>query len=334
MTPGAVATQLGLVGPTAIGKSSIAIEVARRLGDIEIITIDSMQVYRGMDIGTAKPTPQERQGVPHHLIDLVDVDENFTLQAFQEAAKTAIAGVQARGNRPMLVGGTGLYLRAVIDNLTLPGQFPEVRAQLESDPDTAALYAQLAARDPLAASRMEPGNRRRIIRALEVTLAREQPFSSFGPGLASYLPTDWDVVVLELDRQALRSRIEQRFQAQMQAGFLDEVRALACRPGGLGRTAAQALGYRQLLDALQAEDLPSAPSDDLANAETDIAMRYAPAVDEAVRATHRFARRQRAWFGRDPRLTPLDATDPHEVVTALLQRWGNHASQAPEAVRD
>ncbi|HMJ76921.1 MAG TPA: tRNA (adenosine(37)-N6)-dimethylallyltransferase MiaA, partial [Iamia sp.] len=174
---------VALVGTTASGKSGLALEVARALPDVELVSIDSMQVYRGMDIGTASPTPAERAEVPHHLVDIADPWEEWSLARFQAAASEVLADVAARGKRAVLVGGTGLYLRAVIDGLALPGQHPEVRAELEADPDTRALHRRLADLDPLAASRMEPDNRRRVVRALEVTLGSGRPFSSYGPGL-------------------------------------------------------------------------------------------------------------------------------------------------------
>lgn len=325
MTDAVPATRLGLVGPTAVGKSAIAIEVARRLGDVEILTIDSMQVYRGMDIGTAKPTVDERMGVAHHLLDLVDVDEPFTLRDFQIAATEAVAAIEARGNRPLLVGGTGLYLRAVMDDLDIPGRYPEVREALEADPDTAQLHARLADLDPVAAARMEPSNRRRVIRALEVTIGSGRPFSTFGPGLETHPPTDWDVVALAVDRDLLADRIAARLASQMDAGFFEEVAALARRPGGVGRTAAQALGYRQLLDHLgHARD------------EYDVARPpdLDEALDETLRATRRLARRQRSWFRRDPRLTPMDATDLAAVIAALTIRWENRSARRATAMRE
>ncbi|HEX8804575.1 MAG TPA: tRNA (adenosine(37)-N6)-dimethylallyltransferase MiaA, partial [Acidimicrobiales bacterium] len=169
-----------LVGTTASGKSALALAVARRRPDVELVSVDSMQVYRGMDVGTAKPTPAERAEVPHHMIDVADPWDDFTVTRFQAGVRAALAGVDARGHRALLVGGTGLYLRAVVDDLDIPGRFPAARAELEAEPDTPALHRRLAGLDPVAAGRMEPTNRRRVVRALEVTLGSGRPFSSYG----------------------------------------------------------------------------------------------------------------------------------------------------------
>lgn len=276
------------------------------LGDVEIVTVDSMQVYRGMDIGTAKPDPTMRAEVPYHLLDLVDPADTFTVRDFQDRARAVVAAIEQRGRRPLLVGGTGLYLRAVVDELEIPGRWPEIRAALEADDDLAGLHRRLAARDPVAAGRIEPGNRRRIVRALEVCLGSGRPFSSFGEGLDTYGATGWDLVGLRVDREVLAARIEERFQRQLDAGFLDEVRTLHARARPLGRTAAQALGYRPLLDHLEGDlTLPEAR-------------------DRAVAATRRFARRQRSWFERDPRITWFDVTTPDQrdrTRVGLSERW-------------
>jgi tRNA dimethylallyltransferase len=296
--------RLALVGCTATGKSAVALDVALRLGDLEIVTVDSMQVYRGMDIGTAKPTRDEQLLVPHHVLDVVDPADEFTVSEFQAAARDAIEDIEARGRRPLLVGGTGLYLRAVVDDLSIPGQFPVVRARLDAERDTAALHAQLAELDPLAASRMEPSNRRRVVRALEVSVGSGRPFSSFGPGLEAYPPTPYDLVGIERPVAEINERIAARYRQQVVGGFLDEVRALAATPGGPGRTASQALGYAELLAVVRGElDLDEA-------------------LDLAIVRTRRFARRQRSWFRRDPRITWLDAgPDPTLLVDALVGRW-------------
>jgi tRNA dimethylallyltransferase len=299
-------TRLALVGCTASGKSSVALAVATALGDLEIVTVDSMQVYRGMDIGTAKPTPAEQRAVPHHLLDLVDPADEFTVSEFQTAARAAIADIEARGRRPLLVGGTGLYLRAVVDDLVIPGQFPVVRTELDAEPDTAGLHERLQVLDPLAASRMEPSNRRRVVRALEVTLGSGRLFSSFGPGLDAYPVTAYDLVGLDRPVEVLNERVAARYRDQVAAGFVDEVRTLAAAPGGLGRTASQALGYAELLAVVRGD------------CELD------EALELATVRTRRFARRQRSWFRRDPRLTWFDVgpdPDPAPVVEALVRRW-------------
>jgi tRNA dimethylallyltransferase len=295
---------VALVGVTASGKSALAMELARRLGDVELVSVDSMQVYRGMDIGTAKPTVAERAEVPHHLLDLVDPWEPFDLHEFQQAVRAALADIERRGRRAILVGGTGLYLRSVVDDLELPGRYPDVVAELESDPDTGALHRRLTGLDPLAASRMEPTNRRRVVRALEVTLGSGRPFSSFGPGLEVYGPSRIDMVGLWRPRPVIAERIAARYAEQVEAGFVDEVRRLAGGPP-LSPTAAQALGYRELLAHLRGDCGLDA------------------ALDEAVRRTRRFARRQRVWFRRDPRITWFGAErDPMVVLPLLLRHLG------------
>ena len=245
-----------------------------------------MQVYRGMDIGTAKPSADDRADVAHHLIDLVGPDEEFTVVDFQAAAALAEAQVAAHGGRPVFVGGTGLYVRAVVDRLTAPPPLPRgAWPSLEAGPRPAALYERLRSLDPVAARRMEPTNRRRVVRALEVTIGSGRPFSSFGPGLLVYPDTPYRLVGVDCDRDLLDARIAARYRRQLDAGFVDEVRRLAGSPAGIGRTAAQALGYRELLAHVAGEvDLETA-------------------VDRAVHRTRRFARRQQRWFRRDPRIT-------------------------------
>jgi tRNA dimethylallyltransferase len=288
---------LVILGPTASGKSTLALEVAVRVPGAEIVSVDSMQVYRGMDIGTATPSAAERDAVPHHLVDLVSPEEEFTVGAFQRAARAVLDDLRGRGAVPLLVGGTGLHLRAVIDDLDIPGRFPAVRTELEADPDTEAMHRRLAELDPVAAGRMEPGNRRRVIRALEVTIGSDRPFSSYGAGLGTYAPSPFVQIGLRWPREELDRRIARRYEEQMEAGFLDEVRRLA--EAGLGRTAGQALGYRELLSHLTGE------------------CSLQEALDLAVRRTSRFARRQERWFRRDPRVRWLDAPVPAEAVVRV-----------------
>jgi len=275
--------------------------VARRGGGVEILSVDSMTVYRELDIGTAKPSAAVRAEIPHHLIDLVDPDEEFTVAQFQGAAAAALRGIDERGGRALLVGGTGLYVRAVVDDLALPGRWPAVRAGLEADAQEpgglAALYQRLTDLDPVAAARTTPTNERRIVRALEVTLGSGRPFSSFGPGLERYPPTRFVLIGLRFDPVAVDRRIEERFCAWMDASLLEEVKGLAARPAGLSRTARQALGYKELL------------------AHVEGGVPLAEAVTEAVRRTRSFARRQWAWFRRDPRIVWVDTHD--EAVGAL-----------------
>ena len=271
---------------------------------VEVLCVDSMQVYRGMDIGTAKPSPADQARVPHHLLDLVDAAEDFTVARYQGAAQLALAEIEGRGGRALLVGGTGLYFQAVVDRLTPPGRYPDVRLELEAEPDTAALHRRLEEIDPLAASRMLPSNRRRVIRALEVSVGSGRPFSTFGPGIGTYPATRFRIAGLWLPRALVGQRIDARFRAMLGSGLLDEVARLADRPGGLSRTARQALGYREVL----------------AHLEDGVPLESAAA--DAVRRTKAFARRQRVWWRRDPRITWFGAAEnPLAVIPALLGDW-------------
>jgi tRNA dimethylallyltransferase len=289
-----------LVGTTASGKSALALAVARRDPSVELVSVDSMQVYRGMDIGTAKPTSAERAAVPHHLLDIADPWDEFTVASFARRARGAVADIEARGRRALLVGGTGLYLRAVIDELAVPRRYPEARASVDAEPDTEALHRRLAELDPVAASRMEPTNRRRVVRALEVTVGSGRPFSSFGPGLETYPPSRFQLVGVELPFDAVAARIEARYHQQVAAGFVEEAARLLADRRGVSRTARQALGYRELFDHLAGE------------------CTLDEAIDLAVRRTRRFARRQRSWFRRDPRIRWLRADDPAELLEPLV----------------
>jgi tRNA dimethylallyltransferase len=295
---------VALVGVTASGKSALALDLAVRRGDCEIVSVDSMCVYRGMDIGTSKPDAAARRAVPHHLLDLVDPDEEFTLTEFQRAARAALEEIERRGRHALLVGGTGLYLRSVVDDLDIPGRYPEVAASLEAELDaggaeTADLHARLAELDPVGAARMEPTNRRRVVRALEVTLGAGRPFSEFGPGLEAYPASGVPQVGLEVEAGETDRRIAERFSAMVEAGLVDEVRGLASRPQGISRTARQALGYREVLAHVE----HGVPLDDC--------------LESAVRRTRQFARRQASWFRRDPRITW--SADPAEA-SELLER--------------
>jgi tRNA dimethylallyltransferase len=303
-----VTTHLALVGPTGSGKSALALAAAEAMGDVEIVSVDSMQVYRGMDIGTAKPTPAERAQVRHHLLDLVDPGEEYSVARFQAAARQAVAGIEARGRRALLVGGTGLYYHAIVDGLDLPGENPRLRAELEAraeDPDgLAVLYEELRCLDPLAASRVEPGNRRRVVRALEVVGTTGRPFSSFGPGLGS--PGGYHLPVVSaglwLPRAVGARRIAERVATMFVSGLVDEVRRLSA--GALSRTARQAIGYQEVLDLLAArESLEGARG----------------RIEDRTRA---LARRQRMWFRRDTRITWLGAGgNSLAVLPALLATW-------------
>jgi tRNA dimethylallyltransferase len=278
--------------------------VALQLGDIEIVTADSMQVYRGMDIGTAKPSPEEQSGIPHHMIDVADPSEAWDVARFVSEAKTVIAEIAARGKRPLFVGGTGLYVHALVDGFAVPGRWPEVAAELEQTASTSELHGRLVELDPPAAAKTGPVNRRRVLRALEVTIGSGRPFSSYGPGVGAFPPTTWRLAGVWLPREVVAGRIERRFAAMLEAGFADEVRALASRPAGLSRTARQALGYRELLS----------------HVEDGVALDEA--VVQAVRRTRQFARRQRMWWRRDPRVRWFGAPEnPLAILPALLGDW-------------
>jgi tRNA dimethylallyltransferase len=283
---------VAVIGPTASGKSAVAMAVARRLGDIDLVSVDAMQVYRGMDIGTAKPTRDERAEIAHHLIDLVAADSDFSVAEFQEHFAGVREALTATGRRGLLVGGTGLYHRVVVDGLTLPGQWPDLRAELEAEAAAVGpevLHRRLAEIDPAAAARMEPTNVRRVVRALEVCVGSGQSFSSFGPGLETHPPTDVVQIGLRWNRDVLAVRIERRVRDMVEAGFLDEVRALAAT--GMSRTARQALGYRELLDHVEGRTSLD------------------EAIDTTILRTRQFAVRQLRWFRRDPRIRWVDVVD-------------------------
>ena len=297
-----------VLGPTASGKSDVAMALARQRGDVEIIAVDAMQVYRGMDIGTAKPTPADQREVPHHGIDLVAAAATFTVSDFQRAAVAARAEIDAAGHVAVLVAGTGLYLTAVIDNLQLPGEWPALRAELEAEARTsgglAAMHARLAAVDPVAAARLEPGNERRIVRALEVCQGSGRPFSSFGPGTDAYPPITTPQIGLRWNRDALTRRVAARVHAMIERGLLKEVAVLLAAPGGLSRTARQALGYKELIDVVE----HGAP--------------LADAVEQIIVRTRQFAVRQERWFRRDPRIRWVDViTDPVAEALPVVQEY-------------
>ncbi len=281
---------LALVGPTASGKTELGVSLAEALG-AEIVSIDSMLVYRGMDIGTAKPTADQRRRVPHHLIDVAEPSEPFSVARFQEASLAAVGRIAAAGHRPMLVGGSGLYFRAVVDELEFPGTDPETRADLERQAEVlgaAHLYERLAALDPLAAGRIEPGNVRRTVRALEVAAITGRPFSSFADAWVNYPQERVRVAGVRMPRPILTARIDRRARAMVEAGWVDEVRALVERGFGGWLTSTQAIGYAELARHLEGR------------------LSLDEAVEVTVRRTGSLARRQLAWFRRDPRVRWFD----------------------------
>ncbi|MEP7203830.1 MAG: tRNA (adenosine(37)-N6)-dimethylallyltransferase MiaA [Ilumatobacteraceae bacterium] len=293
------APPLVILGPTASGKSDVAMVLARRHPEVEVVAVDAMQVYRRMDIGTAKPSLDDRTAVQHHCVNLVDASDEFTVSDFAEAADEALEEINARHSRAVLVAGTGLYLRSVTDPMEVPGRWPDVRAQLEDRADVEGvegLHAQLASLDPIAASKMEPTNTRRVVRALEVTLGSGRPFSSFGPGVDVYPPTRFQQFGLRWPRPLLTKRITERVHRMIDDGLITEVQSLA--EGPISRTARQALGYRELFDFL------------------DGACTLDVAIDTIITRTRQFAVRQERWFRRDPRIRWIDIDDD-PVATAL-----------------
>jgi tRNA dimethylallyltransferase len=291
---------VAVVGPTATGKSQLGIALAEAL-DGEVVNADAMQLYRGMDIGTAKVTSAERRGVPHHLLDVLDVTETASVAAYQRDARAAVDTLLAAGRRPIIVGGSGLYVRAVLDDLEFPGTDPKIRARLEAELAEAGapeLYARLTALDPVAATAILPGNGRRIVRALEVIELTGRPFSATMPRPG---PARWDTVQLglDLDTAVLDERVDRRVDRMFEAGLVEEVRELVGRGLRDGRTASRALGYQQVLEML------------------DGGHDVAAAAEATARATRRFVRRQRSWFRRDERVHWLDATRPDLVAAAL-----------------
>jgi len=286
---GRVGQVVAVVGPTAAGKSALAVSLALALGG-EVINADSMQLYRGMDIGTAKLTADERHGVPHHLLDIWDVRQTASVAGYQRLARAAIDDVAARGRVPILVGGSGLYIRGALGDLSFPGTDPAVRERLEAElaaGGAAALHARLAGLDPAAAAAILPSNGRRIVRALEVIEISGRPFTATLPAYESSRPAVQ--IGVRVPRDELDRRIAARVDAMWAGGFEDEVRRLERAGLRDGRTASRALGYAQMLRYLAGE------------------WTLAQARDETARATRRFARRQESWFRRDPRITWLDA---------------------------
>ena len=282
---------LAIVGPTATGKSDLAIDLAMRL-DGEVINADSMQLYTGMDIGTAKVPIAERRGVPHHLLDIWSLTKSAAVAEYQTLARAAIEDVLGRGRTPILVGGSGLYVRGVLDRLEFPGESPEIRRRLYAElheHGAPELHERLSARDPAAAAAILPTNARRIVRALEVIELTGRPFIATMPGF-EYI---YNCVQIGLDRTDLDARVERRVHHMMRVGFLDEIRSLL--PFGLraSPTAGKALGYAQLLDVV----------DDLGT----VFGQLDDAVERTIRGTRRFVRRQRSWFRRDPRVAWFDA---------------------------
>ena len=293
---------VAIIGPTASGKSDLGIEIALKW-DGEIVNLDASQIYRGMDIGTAKVSEAERRGVPHHLLDILDVTETASVAEFQQRALSAIDDIRGRGKLPVCVGGSGLYVRAVLEELDFPGTDPEVRARLEAElagTTPEAMHARLADIDPVAAAAILPGNTRRVVRALEVIELTGGPFTATLPAHSQREP---DVRIgLEVPKDVLHERIRLRVQRMWDAGLVDEVRALEAKGLRDGFTASQALGYQQLLAYLAGE------------------CTEAEAFEATVQGTIKFSRRQMQWFRRDPQVVwlPFDAPDLVDRALALV----------------
>jgi tRNA dimethylallyltransferase len=287
---------VAVVGATASGKTALSLDLAEALGG-EVVNTDAMQVYRGMDIGTAKLPVEQRRGIAHHLLDTHDVSEPLTVAAFQAEARAVVSELRGRGVTPVLVGGSALYTRAILDRFEFPGEDPAVRRRLEAELDEvgpATLHERLAGLDPEAAARIDADNGRRIVRALEVIELTGRPFTASLPALEYADPATVQVGV-RIARDELDRRIEQRVAEMFDAGLVDEVRSL----GPLGRTAATAIGYREVAAYLAGE------------------LTEEEARERTVIATRRFARRQEKWWRKDPRITWVDSDDPDRLERAL-----------------
>jgi len=277
---------LALVGPTASGKSEAAVVLAARLG-AEIVSVDSMLVYRGMDVGTAKPTPADRARVPHHLVDVAEPEEPFSVARYQQLARAVVERLEEGSRRALLVGGSGLYFRAIVDDLEFPGTDAAARDELQAEADVIGpdrLHERLAELDPVAAGRIEPSNVRRTVRALEVAAVTGRPFSSFADRWERYPHDRVRAAGIDVPRDALARRIEARVRAMIDGGLLDEVRALLDRGLFGWLTASRAIGYAEFARHLRGE------------------ITLAEATAETVRRTRELARRQMVWFRRDPRI--------------------------------
>ena len=288
---------IAVVGPTGSGKSDLAVSLALQL-DGEVINADSMQFYRGMDIGTAKITDAERRGVPHHLLDILDVTEEASVSDFQQQARAVISGIHSRGKRAILAGGSGLYVRAGLDVLEFPGTDPGIRRRLEAELETAGpapLRERLETVDPVSAGRL--GDARRVIRALEVFEITGRPFSSFMPAREYFQPAVQ--IGLDVDRELLRERLADRVHRMVDKGLMAEVHRLDAAGLRKGKTAPRALGYAQFLRVLDGESS------------------LEQAAEETIVATRQFARRQLTWFRADPRVNWLDWQDPDVVSKAV-----------------
>ncbi len=291
---------VALVGATASGKTGLSLDLAEHLGG-EVVNTDAMQVYRGMDIGTAKLPESERRDIPHHLLDVLDVTEPATVALFQEWARDVVADIRGRGATPVLVGGSALYTRAIIDRFEFPGTDESLRRELEVELERVGgptLHARLAGVDPEAAGRIEPDNGRRVVRALEVIALTGRPYSASLPRLEYADPLTVQVGV-DIDRPTLDERIARRVEEMFATGFVEEVEALLARGLAEGRTAPRAIGYREVMGHLAGDRT------------------LAEAIEQTTTATRRFARRQDSWFRKDPRIVWVAHDDPDRVAKAV-----------------
>ena len=291
---------VALVGATASGKTGLSLDLAERLGG-EVVNTDAMQVYRGMDIGTAKLPVAERRGIAHHLLDLLDVTEPATVALFQEWARNAVEDIRGRGATPVLVGGSALYTRAIVDRFEFPGTDESLRRELEVELErvgSPALHERLAGVDPEAAAQIQPDNGRRVVRALEVIALTGRPFSASLPRLEYADPLTIQVGV-DIDRPTLDERIARRVDEMFASGFVEEVEALLARGLAEGRTAPRAIGYREVMGFLAGDRT------------------LAEAVEQTKTATRRFARRQDSWFRKDPRIVWVAYDDADRVEKAV-----------------
>jgi tRNA dimethylallyltransferase len=290
-----------VLGPTASGKSDVAMAAATTVPNVHIIAADAMQVYRRMDIGTAKPTKDDQNRVVHYCVDVAEPSERYSVARFAEDVAAARKKISKADASELIVGGTGLYVTALVDGLSMPGDYPKIRAQLEANRDTEALYEQLSELDPEAVKKIDPNNRRRMIRALEVCLGSGKTFSSFGEGIGAYPPVDTVQIGIKWKREALRERIALRVHKMIEAGLVDEVRGVLNEPKGISDTARQALGYKEIIEHIERR------------------WTLEEAIDATILRTQQFAVRQERWYRRDPRIQWVEVqNDPIEEVTPLV----------------
>jgi tRNA dimethylallyltransferase len=290
-----------VLGPTASGKSDVAMAAATTVPNVHIIAADAMQVYRRMDIGTAKPTEEDQRRVVHYGVDIAEPSERYSVARFVEDVAAARKKISKADASELIVGGTGLYVTALVDGLSMPGDYPKIRAQLEANRDTGALYEQLSELDPEAVKKIDPNNRRRMIRALEVCLGSGKTFSSFGEGIGAYPPVDTVQIGIKWQREALRERIALRVHKMIEAGLVDEVRGVLNEPKGISDTARQALGYKEVIEHIERR------------------WTLEEAIDATILRTQQFAVRQERWYRRDPRIQWVEVqNDPIAEVTPLV----------------